>query len=52
LVDGLQDIQTETGRRESLYGQKLAGRAALKKSRLHLAFSGTRAARLWKDGGK
>lgn len=40
LVDGLQEIQSETQRLESIYQHKLAALGELKKSLLHEAFSG------------
>ncbi len=40
LVDGLQEIQAETQRLETLYQRKLAALGALKKSLLHQAFTG------------
>ncbi len=40
IVDGIELLSTETQRLESLYQQKLAALAALKKSLLHQAFSG------------
>ena len=40
LVSGLQEMETETQRLESLYVQKLAALDTLKKSLLHQAFNG------------